>query len=59
VDVGVGHRGDDDAGLLRRPLHRPEVAGRVDDQGPRAVVDEVASVAELGYLDRDDLHRSP
>jgi hypothetical protein len=56
VDVGVRDGGDVDPGVLRGAFDRSDVAGRVDDEGVVAVVHQVAPVAELGDLQRDDLH---
>ena len=56
VDVGIGDQRDVDPCLLGGPLDRGQVTRRVDDQAPSSVVDQVAAVPELGYLDGDDLH---
>lgn len=58
VEVGVRDGGDLHPGLLGGQLDLSEVAWRVHDQGDRAVVDEVAPVAELGHLQGDDVHGS-
>ena len=58
VHVRVGDGGDLDAGPCCGVLDRAEVPGWIDDQCVPAVVGEVGVVAQLGDLQRADLHPS-
>ena len=56
VDVGLEHVRDPHTGRCRRVQDAVDVALRVDHERDRAVVDQVAAVAEGGCVDREDVH---
>ena len=56
VDVRLRDRNDVDAGVGCGPLDRAEVVRRVDHDADATVVHEIAAVAQMRNLDRDDVH---